>query len=196
MAIQDNQIVHPFTASDKAKLDTIDPGAEAQLPIADQAQAEAGTDNMTSMTPLRVKQAIDASAVGGSPYKYYTNDSGQSLNGFTPVKQTAAGNIEPVNASVEADVINLFGVLLQATANNDLGPVGLLGLIPEVITAFSVGDILYLSKTAALTTTVPDIGVIGFAAGDFVVKIGRITKNTSDITKKDFLIEIEIMGQL
>lgn len=39
---------------------------EIAVDIASQAQAEAGTDNATAMTPLRTKQAIDASASAGS----------------------------------------------------------------------------------------------------------------------------------
>lgn len=45
-------------SSDKAKLDGIASGAQVNRSIATQAQAEAGTDNTTDMTPLRVAQAI------------------------------------------------------------------------------------------------------------------------------------------
>ncbi|WP_246608365.1 pyocin knob domain-containing protein [Paenibacillus agaridevorans] len=49
-----------LSASDKTKLDGIASGAQANRSIATQAQAEAGTDDTTDMTPLRTKQAIDS----------------------------------------------------------------------------------------------------------------------------------------
>ena len=49
-----------FTDADKTKLD----GLDGTLPIATQAEAEAGTNNTKVMTPLRVAQAI--AALGGS----------------------------------------------------------------------------------------------------------------------------------
>jgi len=49
-----------FTDADKTKLD----GLDGTLPIATQAEAEAGTNNTQVMTPLRVAQAI--AALGGS----------------------------------------------------------------------------------------------------------------------------------
>ncbi|QNK57539.1 pyocin knob domain-containing protein [Paenibacillus sp. PAMC21692] len=49
-----------LSASDKTKLDGIASGAQANRSIATQAQAEAGIDDTTDMTPLRTKQAIDS----------------------------------------------------------------------------------------------------------------------------------------
>ena len=45
-------------STDKAKLDGIGAGAQANRAIATQAQAEAGIDNGTDMTPLRTAQAV------------------------------------------------------------------------------------------------------------------------------------------
>lgn len=42
-------------------------------PMATQAQAEAGTDNASLMTPLRVKQAIAANVNGGTDYQDFTS---------------------------------------------------------------------------------------------------------------------------
>ena len=54
-----------FTQTEKNKLDGIATGAQVNRTIATTAQAQAGTDNTTVMTPLRVKQAISASGGGG-----------------------------------------------------------------------------------------------------------------------------------
>ena len=47
-----------------------------------------------------------------------------------------------------------------------------------------------------LTTSIPEIGVAGFLSGDFVVKVGRITKNSDVPANKDFKVEVHIIGQL
>lgn len=54
-----------YTSAEKTKLTGIATGAQVNRSIATQAQAEAGTDNATDMTPLRVAQAIAALAPGG-----------------------------------------------------------------------------------------------------------------------------------
>lgn len=51
-----------FLATERSKLTGIAAGAEVNRLLASQAQAEAGTDNATDMSPLRTKQAITALA--------------------------------------------------------------------------------------------------------------------------------------
>ncbi|MFC4305811.1 right-handed parallel beta-helix repeat-containing protein [Cohnella boryungensis] len=53
-----------MTDAEKTKLGDIAAGAQVNRAIATQTQAEAGTDNSTDMTPLRVAQAIAALSVG------------------------------------------------------------------------------------------------------------------------------------
>src|SRR5699024_7674910 len=48
-----------MTSTERKKLSEIAEGAQVNRTIATQVQAEAGTDNTTSMTPLRTKQAIN-----------------------------------------------------------------------------------------------------------------------------------------
>lgn len=52
-----------MTNTDKSKLDGIATGAQVNRIISTQAQAEAGTDSTTDMTPLRTKQAITNQAI-------------------------------------------------------------------------------------------------------------------------------------
>lgn len=71
-----------YTAAEKTKLTGIAAGAQVNRTIATQVQAEAGTDNTTDMTPLRVAQAISALAPaggGGDMLKstYDTNNNGK-----------------------------------------------------------------------------------------------------------------------
>jgi hypothetical protein len=51
-----------MSTADKTKLDGIASSAQVNRTLASQAQAEAGTDNVTDMTPLRTAQAIAAIA--------------------------------------------------------------------------------------------------------------------------------------
>lgn len=247
MSVKNNQIEIPFTPSDKSKLDGITPGAQPQPATATQLEAEAGTDNMKMMTPLRVKQEILAFGGGGgeantggnvgggagvfaqkfgvqlqfrsfvagtgvtitpgtntitisastsAETNSYLNNSGSTIPAFILVRQDSSGNINTINPSSESQVINILGILLQDTDNGEYGAVALGGLITNITTSFIVGNILYLSKSGGLTITVPEIGAGGFLAGDFVVKVGRITKNLDNPANKDFKVEIEIVGQL
>jgi hypothetical protein len=71
-----------YTTVEKTKLAGIATGAQVNRTIATQAQAEAGTDNATDMTPLRVAQAIAALAPGGGggdmlKSVYDTNNNGK-----------------------------------------------------------------------------------------------------------------------
>ncbi len=71
-----------MSAADKSKLDGISAGAQVNRGLSTQAQAEAGEDHTTDMTPLRVKQAIDkrlASVGAGDMLKsvYDSNDNGK-----------------------------------------------------------------------------------------------------------------------
>lgn len=62
----------------------IESGGGGGLPVASQAEAEAGVANDKTMTPLRVKQSIDANAPGGG--------SGGNIVIFDPDIAATAGN--------------------------------------------------------------------------------------------------------
>lgn len=200
MSVKSNQLEVPFTSADKSKLDTVAPNAAAAPAIASQGEAEAGTDNVKMMTPLRVAQAIAALAPSGSSSSAiqgnYLNNSGSTLSAMILVWQDTSGGIDQVIPTFEEDVFSIVGLLTAATLNNAQGNVALSGLLKNVTTAFVLGDILYLSRTGALSTTVPDIGVGSFQAGDWVVKVGKITKNSTNGAQKDLKLEIEVIGQL
>lgn len=55
---------------------------DAALPLASQAEAEAGTDNAKRVTPLRVKQAIDALGVSAETLASTASGKGAALIGF------------------------------------------------------------------------------------------------------------------
>lgn len=199
MAIQNNQLVQPFTTADKSKLDGITPGAQPQPATASQAEAEAGLDNVKMMTPLRVKQSIDANAGSGSGNAItgvYLNSSGSSIPALTLVSQSGTGTLLPVVTNDADSIDQILGLLTQTTANTATGSVTFDGLVTNITTSFVVGDVIYLGSNGVLTTDIPDYGVDAFAAGYFVVKVGKITKNSSNPAQKDFLVKIENLGAL
>lgn len=85
-----------------------DEGAPATLPIfysaatsdfkATQAQAEAGTDNATWMTPLRTKQAIVALSGGGTPSAHASTHATGGSDPITPSSIGAATAAQGVKA--------------------------------------------------------------------------------------------------
>jgi hypothetical protein len=201
MAIKNNQLELPFTSSDKAKLDSVETGAEANPPFASQAVAEAGLDNAQIMTALRVKQAIDVFAptagdASSSVKRTFLNNSGSSISALTPVRQNASGDLREIDVSEESEVIGMLGITETVIANGNSGSVVLSGLLKEVTTSFNVGDVLYLSPSGELTSEVPDIGIAGFSAGDFIVQVGKVLKNEDDDLEKDILVQINVRGQL
>lgn len=126
----------------------------------------------------------------------FLNDTGSTIDGLTPVKQLVDGSIDLIDPSVEADIKNLLGVVEDPITDGNKGLVIFSGLIKSITTSFTIGDVIYLSKTGTLTNVVPDIGSEGFQAGDFVVKIGQIVKNKDNPAHKDLLVLMELRGQL
>jgi len=198
--IKDLQIEHPFTDADKTKLDTVEPGAQPQPAIATQEEAEAGVDNVKMMTSLRVSQYVAIHGGGSEASSVlkgsYQNLTGSTIFGITPVSQDEDGNMIPVDPSAEEEVKSILGITLADIATGSFGDVGFEGIIKNVTIAFAIDSIIYLSKAGVPTITIPEIGVGGFVAGNWVVELGKITKNSTNPSSKDFKINIKVIGQL
>ncbi len=121
-----------MSEADKTKLDGIATGAQVNRSIASQAAAEAGTDNSTDMTPLRVAQAIasvlataipDAinANVIGIGQRYY--DDTATWNGLNTAYQNTYGR--PILIHVSGHVTST-GNFIEVSHNGstwvDLGP--------------------------------------------------------------------------
>jgi len=125
-----------------------------------------------------------------------TNDSGGTLLALTPVRSDSVNGMDTIDVSVESEVDALIGVLNADTNDGDPGTVTNEGRIKDITTAISTDTAVYLSKTGTLTDTKPSIGVGGFAAGDFVVLIGVVTKNEDNPSNKDLVVNMQLIGQL
>lgn len=126
----------------------------------------------------------------------YDNNSGAPLFKGTPIRINTSGDLEMVDPSVEADVDAVVGVMSEEVADGASGGVVFKGRLKDISTAITVGSPVYLSKLGILTSTKPSIGVDGFIAGDFAVRVGTIILNNSDPLKKDLLVDLKVLGEL
>ena len=127
---------------------------------------------------------------------FYQNNSGTTITKTTPVCQKASGIIDFINVSVESDVFAFIGIAGADIANLASGPISTTGRIENVIVSGNFGDPLYVSKTGGLTTLKPEIGVGGFLALDFVLRVGVIARNATNFSNKDIILDTQLVGQL
>lgn len=201
MSVKDFQLEVPYTLAEKNKLATVQSSAAPNPTQVNGSEITAGTEtNTRSFSPKDVADMVAAheSAGGGSGNAIednYTNSTGSTIAILTPVR-SSAGAIDLIDPSNEVHIKKILGVTRTAILHANAGPVVLQGLIENISTGFAVDDPIYMSKTGTLTNVVPDIGVASFVAGDFVVKLGQITRNSDNPSNKDLNVDIEIIGQL
>lgn len=123
------------------------------------------------------------------------NQSGQNLVKGTPVRIDSNGYAAPIDVSVEAEAFAACGVISSGIADAASGDFVTAGIIQN-ITGFNFGDVLYVSKTGDLTATKPSIGVDGFMAGDFVIRVGVVQRNVVTPAQKDLIVNVQVVGQL
>ena len=100
-----------------------------------------------------------------------TNSTGSTIIKATPVKIETAGTLGLVDPSVEADIDGLAGLVKDNVTDGSAVDVVSAGTIENITTLANVGDTLYLSKAGSLTNQKPSIGVAGFVAGDWIVRV-------------------------
>lgn len=138
----------------------------------------------------------EAKAPASGTSALYLNSTGSTLAKLTPIKLQANGSMEGVDVSLEADALAVAGVVSQDTLNGQQGSVVGSGKLEDVTTSIAVGQPVFVSKTGGVTSTKPDVGVGGFLGGDYIIKLGIISKNATDTSKKDLIVNISLVGQL
>lgn len=131
----------------------------------------------------------------GTTSKFPINNSGGTITKLTPVR-ASGNNIDVVDVSVEAQATAVIGVLAADVVNGGISEVVGNGTITNITTSAAVGDVMWIAKDGSLTNTKPDIGIIGFVAGDWVVKMGVVAKNVSNPSQKDFVVNFHVVGEL
>jgi hypothetical protein len=126
----------------------------------------------------------------------FQNGAGVIIEKATPVRKTSTGTIDFINVSIENEVLALIGVTSSSILTDGLGPVITHGRIENVTISATFGDAIYLGKDGFLTNVKPDIGVGGFVAGDYVVRVATIARNETNLLQKDLVLEITLVGQL
>lgn len=123
------------------------------------------------------------------------NSTGVVIAKGTPVRLTSIG-IATVDVSNETSANAIAGLVKADIANANVGDVINTGVIDNLITSASVGDIMYVSKIGDLTNIKPSVGVNGFNEGDWVIRVGVIAQNMDTPGALDLMINIQIVGVL
>lgn len=128
--------------------------------------------------------------------KEAVNDSGAEITKATPVRITSTG-VAPIDVSDEDQVSAIAGLAKSTMGDSTSGEIVSAGIIEDVATSIPVGSIVYCGKTpGSLTAIKPGIGVNGFEAGDWVIRLGVMAKNIDNGSNTDMLVNIQIIGQL
>lgn len=135
-------------------------------------------------------EAVKANARPG------VNSTGSTITKGTPVRITPSGTLALIDPSVESQVDGLAGLVKNNVLDGDSVDVISAGTIENITTTASVGDTVYMSKTGGITNIKPSIGVGGFVAGDWIVRLGVIAKNQTNPLLKDIIVNIQFIGQL
>lgn len=149
-----------------------------------------------SSSPSNVSSVIDGNTPSNSNQSTFTNNSGSSIAAFTPVAINSSGELALINVSVEVSAMSAIGVTVSAINNGNTGAVTSCGVLPNITTSAAFGDPIYVSKTGTLTNVKPSIGVGGFVAEDFIIRVGVIAKNPNNPSNKDLIVNMQIIGQL
>lgn len=137
-------------------------------------------------------------AANGTAIRFpMNNDSGASLAATVPIAQDEFGSLSLVDVSDEASANACMGIVADsAIADGDSGDIVNAGRLQNVTTSFSFGDVLYIDKAGALTNVKPNLGDDGFVAGDWVVRVALVTRNVDNAMQKDFIVNVQVVGQV
>jgi len=124
------------------------------------------------------------------------NNSGLVINKASAVRLDVNGEYGEIDVAVETEALSAIGVTVDDIPVGETGESLMSGTIPDVNITANVGDIIYIAKTGELSNIRPQLGVNGFVAGDFAIKIGILFQNDVAPLQKDLFLSIAIIGQL
>lgn len=124
-----------------------------------------------------------------------SNNTGNMVTKATPVRLTNTG-FASIDVSIEGEANAIAGLTKDNISDASQGEVISSGVLENISTSASIGDIMYVSKVGDLTNVKPSVGVSGFASGDWVIRVGAVAKNNDNPLQKDILVNIQIIGEL
>jgi hypothetical protein len=150
--------------------------------------------NLMSYSPFFFNQ--NAKGSSRATQAGFQNGSGSTILQSTPVSVNTSSQTLPLDVTSEASVQAIVGLAGVDTPNGASASVIDNGRLENITTSFSVGDAVYAGISTPLINVKPDIGVAGFASGDFVVFIGVVVKNEFNPSLLDLKLMISVIGQL
>ena len=159
----------------------------SRLPIGTQGYVLSVTDANTVAWSAPSSSSQDISLINGNA---------GTLSALTPIHSNINGEADIIDVSIESQALAIVGLTKVSINSGATGTIVTSGKLFNIGGIWSFGDVLFVSKTGELTNVKPDIGVGGFVSGDFVIKLGVITKNLANPTQKDLILNVQIMGQL
>jgi len=125
------------------------------------------------------------------------NNTGSTFPKAKPVSINTSGEIQAVDVTTEANAMATVGVAEDAIVNTASGGVITNGLVTNIATSFAFGNAIFIAPSGNLTNIYPSIGnADGFLAGDFVIRVGVISKNSVTPANKDLIVCVSVVGQL
>jgi hypothetical protein len=126
----------------------------------------------------------------------YQNGTGIAIPQGTPVSTNSIGQIVPTDVTSQASVQAIVGYANVRIPSGAYGGVISSGRLENISTSFAIGDAVYIGLGGTLINTKPDYGVSGFAAGDWIVFVGVLTKNEFNPTLTDLQLFTQTIAQL
>lgn len=149
-----------------------------------------------SNPPVNISQALSGGLSTSKVGDSYLNDSGSVIPKLYPVSVKNTGGIKATAADVEAEALGCIGLAENAINIAASGSIVSYGRLANSGTSYAVADVVYLSKSGGITNIKPSVGVSGFVAGDWVVKVGVVAVNLTNPAAKDILVNVSVIGQL
>lgn len=126
------------------------------------------------------------------------NNSGSTINSLVPVRINTSGDMAVVDVSIEAQAMSVVGLTLASVNHGNIGLIVTSGTVYNIGGSWGYGDVLYINKNGTLTNIKPDIGLgsPAFAIGDFIVRIGVVSRQPGSPTQKNLILQVQVLGQL
>jgi hypothetical protein len=117
----------------------------------------------------------------------------------TPVSANTGGQIvltDVTDEELSEGWLGLTDAAIPTTATGQVVTDGRIQNIPSGL-GFSVGDPIWVGNTPGTLTNVrPDLTVLGWSVGDYVLFVGVVVQNQFNPSLQDIQISRQIIGQL